>query len=60
MKRLDVNVIIKDDLNGRFAIIDDSLVWYGNINFLNYNSEDSTALRFESPQTAKELIEIKK
>jgi superfamily II DNA or RNA helicase len=53
----NISIKIKEDLNGRFAVIDDSLVWYGNINFLNYNSEDATTLRFESTQTAKELLE---
>jgi hypothetical protein len=57
VERSDINVKIKEDLNSKFAVIDDSLVWYGNINFLNYNSEDSTALRFESTKTAKELLD---
>jgi superfamily II DNA or RNA helicase len=57
VERSDINVKFKEDLNSKFAVIDDSLVWYGNINFLNYNSEDSTALRFESTETAKELLE---
>jgi superfamily II DNA or RNA helicase len=56
----NISIKIMEDLNGKFAVIDDSLVWYGNINYLNYNLEDSTAIRFESIQTAKELMEIKK
>jgi superfamily II DNA or RNA helicase len=56
----NISIKIKEDLNGRFAIIDDSLVWYGNINFLNYNSDDATTLRFESTKTAKELLKVKK
>jgi hypothetical protein len=56
--RTGIVLKINEDLNGRFAVIDDSLVWYGNINFLNYNSDDTTTLRFESTKTAKELMRV--
>ena len=47
----------KDTLQHRYAVIDRSIIWYGNINYLSYNIQEANALRFESPDTAGELLE---
>lgn len=51
-----ITVDTKNNLRHRYAVIDHSIVWYGNINYLSYSGRDSNALRFESPDTAGELL----
>ena len=53
----EVTVETKEDIQHRCAVIDRSIVWYGNINFLSYSAQDANALRFESPDIAGELLE---
>ena len=53
----EVTVETKEDIQHRCAVIDRSIVWYGNINFLSYSAKDANALRFESPDIAGELLE---
>lgn len=48
----------KDGLQHCYAVIDRSIVWYGNINYLSYSVQEANALRFESPDTAGELLEL--
>jgi superfamily II DNA or RNA helicase len=50
-----IKVEVREELRSKFAIIDSSLIWYGNIGFLSGAGENDTSLRFESEQTAKEL-----
>ena len=40
------------------AIIDKSIVWYGNINFFGYNSETSNVMRIADHKIANEMIDI--
>lgn len=40
------------------AIIDKSMVWYGNINFFGYNSKTSNVMRIADYKIANEMIEI--
>lgn len=40
------------------AIIDKSIVWYGNINFFGYNSETSNVMRIADYKIANDMIEI--
>ena len=53
-----INVKTQDELLHRYAVIDQSIIWYGNIEFLSYSMKDATALRFESPDTAGELLDL--
>ena len=41
----------------RYAVIDQSLVWYGNINLLSRGKEDDSLMRIVSPEIAAELLE---
>lgn len=45
-------------LQYRYAVIDRSVVWYGNIDYLSYSAKGANALRFESPDIAGELLEL--
>ena len=40
------------------AIIDKSIVWYGNINFFGYNSETNNVMRITDHKIANEMIGI--
>ena len=37
---------------------DESIVWYGNIDFLAYGRKDSGVLRFENADIAGDLLEL--
>lgn len=53
-----IDVIYRNDLSIQCAIIDKSIVWYGNINLLGYNAEDSNVMRICDTSIATELIDI--
>ena len=53
-----IDVIYRNDLSIQCAIIDKSILWYGNINLLGYNAEDSNIMRLCDPSIATELIDI--
>ena len=42
----------------RYAVIDNSLVWYGSMNLLSNEKEDDNLMRLASPAIAEELLEI--
>lgn len=52
-----ISVEAKEGLPYRCAVIDRSIVWYGDMNYLSYNAREANALRFESPDIAGELLE---
>lgn len=58
LENAEISVKLKKDLHSNFAVVDGVLIWYGSISYLSYCSADDTALRFESKETAKELINI--
>ena len=58
LKENGIQVKIQKELFHRYAVIDQSIVWYGNIEYLSYSMKDANALRFESPDTAGELLDL--
>lgn len=58
LKESGIDVKTQKDLLYRHAVIDQSVVWYGNIEYLSYSMKDANALRFESPDTAGELLDL--
>ena len=40
------------------AIIDKTIAWYGDINFLGYNTDDNHALRITSTDIAHSLLDL--
>ena len=58
LKEGGIDVKTQKDLLYRYAVIDRSVVWYGNIEYLSYSMKDANALRFESPDTAGELLDL--
>lgn len=47
---------MKSNIHQKFVIIDQRTVWYGNINFLSYKSEDENIMRLTSLNIANELM----
>lgn len=52
------NFTVNDSLKIQCAIIDKSLCWYGDINFLGYHAADNTVMRIEDANIAGELLDI--
>lgn len=52
-----VKVICKPNIHQKFAIIDNKIVWYGNINFLSFATTEESIIRLTSLDIAGELKE---
>jgi superfamily II DNA or RNA helicase len=55
---IGVKVNIKEDLSIHAVVIDKSVIWYGSVNYLGYNTEDENAIRVKDESVAEELINI--
>lgn len=42
----------------RYAVIDQSLIWYGSMNLLSKSKDDDSLMRIVSPEIAAELLEL--
>ena len=58
LKNAGISVVMRADLQQHYAIIDESIVWYGNIDFLAFGRMDADVLRFENAEIAGELLEM--
>ena len=58
MNESGVNVIIKDEIDEHFAIIDEDLVWHGGMNLLGKEDIWDNLMRIKSAQVAAELLEL--
>jgi len=57
LRTAGINIIIKANIHQKFIIIDQKTVWYGNINFLSYATEEGNIMRLESFNIANELMD---
>jgi hypothetical protein len=53
-----IRVKSQSNCHERYAVIDQSLVWYGSMNFLSRGREDDSLMRIISPEIAAELLEL--
>jgi len=53
-----IDVICSNEQTLQCAIIDKSIVWYGNINFFGFNSETNNVMRIADYKIANEMIDI--
>ena len=51
-----LQIVFKSNIHQKFAIIDQSIVWYGSINLLGYGRSEETMMRLESANIACELL----
>jgi superfamily II DNA or RNA helicase len=54
----DVRVVVRPDAYQKFAVIDQSIVWYGNINLLGYGSAEESIMRLEQREIGEELLRL--
>ena len=57
LEQWGITVETQEELWQRYAVIDETVVWYGDIDYLSYSSKEANALRFESADVAYELLE---
>ena len=55
---LNISRIKHKELQQRYAVIDESVVWYGSVDFLAFGRKDTDVLRFENADIAGELLEL--
>jgi len=53
---MGIRVIKKPSAHQKFAVIDKSIVWYGNINLLSYGTAEESIMRLEQQEIAEELL----
>ena len=58
MRGNGIHVIIKEEVEERFAVLDDELVWHGGMNLLGKEDVWDNLMRVRSVQIAAELLEI--
>ena len=45
-------------MHEHYAVIDDSIVWYGSMNLLSQIKEDDNIIRVDNKEVATELMEM--
>ena len=58
MRGNGIHVIIKEEVEEHFAVLDDELVWHGGMNLLGKEDVWDNLMRVRSAQIAAELLEI--
>ena len=58
MKQVGINVVTKAEVEEKFAVIDDELVWHGGMNLLGKVDIWDNLMRIKNHQVAAELLEI--
>lgn len=53
-----VQIIIKEDLTLNCAILDHSIVWYGNVQILGYHSSNDNIITLPNPELATTMLNI--
>ena len=53
-----VEVSLHKGLQQRYAVLDERIVWYGNVDFLAFGRRDTDVLRFENTDIAGELLSL--
>ena len=51
-----VKVICQEGIHQKFAVIDDSIVWYGSINLLSFGASKESIMRLLSSSIARVLL----
>jgi len=52
------NIMFHKDLTQKFIVIDNQLIWYGNLNMLGFQKDDDSAMRLINLEIAQELMQI--
>ena len=57
LKETWTNIRINDSLTIDAAIIDKSLIWYGNVYYLGYNTNENNTIRIDDLTLAENILE---
>lgn len=57
LKQYGIKVLYKSNFHQKFAIIDQSVVWYGNVNFLSFGTKEESIMRFENSDVARQIMD---
>ena len=52
-----VTVKYKSDFHQKVTVIDQSVVWYGSVNFLSFGTHEESIMRFENTDIAGQLMD---
>ena len=52
-----VTVKYKSDFHQKFTVVDQSVVWYGSVNFLSFGTHEESIMRFENTDIAGQLMD---
>lgn len=58
MEEAGIQVILKDEVNEHFALIDEELVWHGGMNLLGKEDVWDNLMRIRSAAVAEKLLEL--
>ena len=58
LREANIHVEYKSNIHQQFAIVDENVVWYGNVKFLSFSSLDDSVIRLESYDIADELLGV--
>lgn len=58
LEKAEIQVILRDEVNEHFALIDDELVWHGGMNLLGKEDVWDNLIRIKSASVAAELLEL--
>ena len=52
-----VTVKYKSNFHQKFTVIDQSVIWYGSVNFLSFGTHEESIMRFENSDIAGQLMD---
>lgn len=58
MQSAGAEVILHRGSQQRYAVLDERIVWYGNVDLLAFGRRDTDVLRFENADIAGELLSL--
>ena len=57
LEALRVEVVCREAIHQKYAVIDGSVVWYGSINLLSFGASQESVMRLVSGSIARALLE---
>jgi phosphatidylserine/phosphatidylglycerophosphate/cardiolipin synthase-like enzyme len=51
-----IHLIQKSNIHQKFAVIDETITWYGSINLLSFGYSEESIMRLQSSSIACELL----
>lgn len=57
LRAYSINMICREGIHQKFAIIDGNIVWYGSINLLSFSTSQESIMRLHSSSIARALID---